>query len=142
MLGSARRHGSMRGLGNVASLLAIALVATVGFGPIANARHELTVRHVVCAEHGELTHVRGSDGAIAEPKLGSTIGTESTDVVDGHEHCSNGFLVRARLHFSVIRSAFRYTPPPAIAREVREIAPSPGRAFVLASAPKTSPPSA
>jgi hypothetical protein len=43
---------------------------------------------------------------------------------------------------SVVRAVVRYSPPPMIAREVREPAPAPGRAFVLASAPKTSPPSA
>jgi hypothetical protein len=124
-------------------LLVIALVATMGFAPIANSQHELTVRHVVCAEHGELTHVRATTGATGVDARGiASVTKEEGDVAEGHEHCSSGFLVRARLHHSVIRSLVRYTPPPVITREVREIAVNPGRAFVLASAPKTSPPSA
>ncbi|MDB4982765.1 MAG: hypothetical protein JWM82_3517 [Myxococcales bacterium] len=126
-----------------AKLLVVALIAAVGLAPFANARHELTVRHVRCAEHGELTHIRAIDPLVLEPsrQLASVEG-EGADAVDGHDHCSSGFLVRGRMHVSVVRSLVRFTPPPAVTREVREIAVSPGRAFVLASAPKTSPPSA
>jgi hypothetical protein len=124
-------------------LLVVVLVATIGFAPIASSRHELTVRHVVCAEHGELTHVRTTAAATtAATQKTASIVKEDGDVADSHEHCTNGFLVRGRLHVSVVRTAIRYTPPPAVTREVREIAVNPGRAFVLASAPKTSPPSA
>jgi len=70
------------------------------------------------------------------------VANDEGNLTEGHEHCSSGFLVRARLHLSVIRPVVRYTPPPAITREVLEIAVTPGRAFVLASAPKTSPPAA
>jgi hypothetical protein len=124
-------------------VLVVALVATMGLAPLASSWHELTVRHVVCAEHGELTHARTTSTATTAPsRKFASVTNEEGEVAEGHEHCSNGFLVRGRLHISVIRSLFRYTPPPAIAREFREIAPTPGRAFVLASAPKTSPPSA
>jgi len=57
MIRSARRHGLLK---DATRLLAFALIATMSFGPIASSWHELTVRHVVCAEHGELTHVRAS----------------------------------------------------------------------------------
>ncbi len=127
-------------------MLVVTLIAAVGFAPIASSWHELTVRHVICAEHGELTdvqmHVQITSGAAAEAARGVvSVRSEDVGAADGHEHCANGFLVRGRLHVSVIRSQVRYTPPPAVAREVRETAVSPGRAFVLASAPKTSPPS-
>lgn len=111
--------------------------------PIASSWHELTVRHVRCAEHGELTHVRASHGLTPAPARGDAAAEgQATELADGHDHCSNDCLVRDRLHVSVIRTLVRFTPPPAVARQVREIAVSPGRAFVLSSAPKTSPPSA
>jgi hypothetical protein len=126
-----------------AKLLVIALIAAVGLAPIASSRHELTVRHVRCAEHGELTHVRATDGLSVEPsrQLASVEG-ETDNATDGHDHCSSGFLVRGRMHVSVLRSLVRFTPPPTVTREIRDVAATPGRAFVLASAPKTSPPSA
>jgi hypothetical protein len=124
-------------------LLALALVALVGVSPIASTRHDLTVRHVVCAEHGELTHAHASSAHVAEPESGvTTTQGDSGDELDAHEHCGGGFTVRQRMHVSIIRPALRYTPPPAVVREVRAALPDPGRAFVLASAPKTSPPSA
>jgi hypothetical protein len=125
-----------------ARLLVIALIAAVGLAPSASSRHELTVRHVRCAEHGELTHVRTTDSLTVGPSLqGVSVQGEAGDATDGHDHCSSDFLVRGRMHVSVIRSLVRFTPPPAVTREIREVAVTPGRAFVLASAPKTSPPS-
>ncbi len=126
-----------------AQLLSFALVAMIVGAPIASSWHELTVRHVRCAEHGELTHVPASLGLAPAPARGAASAEgEATDVADGHDHCANDFLVRGRLHVSVIRPVVRFTPPPAVTRQVRERAADPGRAFVLASAPKTSPPSA
>ena len=131
-------------MNEAARLLVIGLVATIGVSPIMSSRHELTVRHVRCAEHGELTHIQAGQGVTAESTRSfSSVEDEETDRVDGHDHCTNDFLVRGRLVVSIIRSLVRYAPPPAVARDVRETAVAPpGRAFVLASAPKTSPPSA
>jgi hypothetical protein len=143
MSGSERHHGLTTKASTAAQLLSFALVAMIVAAPIASSWHELTVRHVRCAEHGELTHVPASQGLAPAPArdVASAEG-QATDVADGHDHCANGFLVRGRLHVSVIRTLVRFTPPPAVARQVRELTVSPGRAFVLASAPKTSPPSA
>jgi hypothetical protein len=129
-------------MSEAAGLLVMGLVAMIGVSPILSARHELTVRHVRCAEHGELTHVQASEGVSAEPtRTFSSVENEGADRVDGHDHCTNDFLVRGRMVVSIIRSLVRYTPPPAVAREVLDAAVViPGRAFVLASAPKTSPP--
>ena len=136
-------------MNEAARLLVIGLIATIGTLPIVNSRHELTVRHVRCAEHGELTHVQSSQGvsverakAFSSVQAFASVQNEETDKVDGHDHCTSDFLVRGRLVVSVIRSLVRYTAPPAVAREISETAAvTPGRAFVLASAPKTSPPS-
>jgi len=125
-------------------LFAAALIAAVGFAQFSASWHESSVRHVRCAEHGELTHIQAGQGVTAESTRSfSSVEDEETDRVDGHDHCTNDFLVRGRLVVSIIRSLVRYAPPPAVARDGRETAvATPGRAFVLASAPKTSPPSA
>jgi hypothetical protein len=134
-----------------AKLLAIALAAIMLAAPVASSWHELTVRHVRCAEHGELTHVATSEGVTAASERDFAAGFAADhDLVEGqenattdaHDHCALGFIVRGRVDVSVVRSLVRYTPPPVVARVVRRPAVNPGRAFVLASAPKTSPPSA
>jgi len=138
-----RDHCQLAAIPRVARLFALALIVLVGVSPIASSRHDLMVRHVVCAEHGELTHAHSSSAHAAEPESGvTTVEGDSGAELDAHEHCASGALVRQRMHVSVIRPAVRYTPPPAVVREVRDALTDPGRAFVLASAPKTSPPSA
>ena len=136
-----RSHGNMVAIKGAARLLAVALVALIGTAPIASSWHELTVRHVVCAEHGELTHLRAPQALGVTPihDFGSAKG-QPTEALDGHEHCASGFIVRGRTHLSVIRSVVRYTSPLAVIRDVCAPLASPGRSFVLASAPKTSPP--
>jgi hypothetical protein len=119
------------------------MVATVAGSPIASSWHELTVQHVRCAEHGELTHVPTSRGlAVTEARTVASVGGLDLAALDGHDHCSSGCIVRKKLDASVIPTPLRWAPPPSIGREIRDLAPRPGRACVLASAPKTSPPSA
>jgi hypothetical protein len=126
-----------------AKLFAIALVATMLAAPIASSWHELTVRHVRCAEHGELTHVPTAPGlGVAPARSFASVDNPGREAPDAHDHCSNGFIVRGRLDVSFARSPVRWAPPPVLARAVAEVVVSPGRAFVLASAPKTSPPAA
>jgi hypothetical protein len=124
-----------------AQLLVVALSAVVGLGPIASSRHELTVRHVICAEHGELTDVPTSRALGLTPSRAfSSVEGQPTEAIDGHEHCVSGFIVRPRARLAVVGSFVRFTPPAAVVRDVGAPPTSPGRAFVLASAPKTSPP--
>jgi hypothetical protein len=140
---SARRHSLARGTSAAAQLLAVALVAIIAGSPIASSWHELTVRHERCAEHGELTHVPTSRGlAGTEARTFASVGGVDLAALDGHDHCAGGCIVRKKIDVSVIRTPVRWAPPPSIARETRDLAPRPGRACVLASAPKTSPPSA
>jgi hypothetical protein len=136
-------HGRIVTMKGAARLLAVALVAVVGTAPIASTWHEMTVRHVVCAEHGEMTHVPASQGLEVTPiRDFASAQRQQTETHDGHEHCASGFIVRGRAHLSVVRSVVRYTPPPTVVRDVSVPLACPGRSFVLASAPKTSPPSA
>jgi hypothetical protein len=140
---SARDHDRTGRRREAARLLAIALIATIAAAPVASSWHELTLQHVRCAEHGELTHVPTSQGfVVAVARAHASVGGQDLPAVDGHDHCSGGFIVRKKVDLSVIRSPVRWTPPPSVARETREPAPRPGRVSLLASAPKTSPPSA
>jgi hypothetical protein len=137
-----RDHACLATMKGAAKLLAVALIALTGVAPISSSWHELTVRHVVCAEHGELTDVPTAQGLIVAPiqKLSSIEG-QPTKALEGHEHCTSSIIVRGRTRLSVVRSFVRFTPPPSVVRDLSAPLISPGRAFVLASAPKTSPPS-
>jgi hypothetical protein len=120
------------------------MIAAIG-GQFLALAHEATVQHFRCAEHGELTHVPTAAGERAEalPALPtSRVVSENAVAGEGHEHCGVAFTVRDGAPPPVVRTVSRYTPPPSAVRVIRTVAQQPGRAFVLASAPKTSPPSA
>jgi hypothetical protein len=104
--------------------------------------HEVTVRHFRCAEHGELTHVAVASVELTSsaPRLASALRTQDLETVDAHDHCTTAFTAKGWSSSPIVRDAVRSTPPPLIPT-VPAPAPPRGRAFVLASAPKTSPPS-
>jgi hypothetical protein len=125
------------------------MVVLIGSGSsqLAASWHEVAVRHVRCADHGELTHV-----TIAEPSavgraapsslLISSARAEETGAADTHEHCALAFVVRAGTEAPRAPVATRFSPPETVTHRAPTVAPRPGRTVVLASAPKTSPPSA
>jgi len=143
MRGCINGHGLMRHLRRAA--LAQALAALLGALPVlANlflARHEATVQHVYCAEHGELSHVAASPvptrTARPAPARDSEVRARSAD---DHEHCSalsdclgaEGRIAR--------QTAVRVPPRPADDGGIVRPLPRSGRGVVLAAAPKTSPP--
>jgi hypothetical protein len=132
-----------------ARLFAAALFAAVGFAQFLASWHEANVRHVQCAEHGEAIDV-GVVGVVSDlgPSRASnranSTGMEGADSGDAvlHDHCSVLFALRAGTRAELVRQATRLELPPVVVRPASEPAPRPGRTFVLASAPKTSPPSA
>lgn len=127
-----------------ARLLSLALAAVVVAAPVSSAWHELTVAHVRCAEHGELTHVATTHASrIAVVRGLDTVEADApaAGTGDAHDHCSLGSVVRGSMFSSFARTAVRYEPPAAVSRTKPVRAIRPRRAFVLASAPKTSPPS-
>jgi hypothetical protein len=133
----------MHGRRLAARLLAAAAVLTFGLGQFVASWHEATVQHVRCAEHGELTHVSLSHHAPSPTLRRNTIDSSEFGTIDGHEHCGFVFARRDTAPTKLVRVAVRFTPPPAVAQQPVDPLPSIGRrAFVLASAPKTSPPSA
>lgn len=119
--------------------VAMTLVATVAqFFALA---HEMTVRHFRCAEHGELTHVAATSG---ESPLPMRLPTDAlrrgeTDAPDAHEHCAAAFTVQGGSSLPATGDAAHLASPP---RERRPpvLPAARSRAFVLANAPKTSPP--
>lgn len=130
-------------MGMAARVLAVAVVVAVGFAQFSTSWHEATVQHVICAEHGELTHVSRVDTGAPVQALGrAAIKGADLEMADAHEHCGFVFAPASSPPSPIVRVAVKFEPPAAV-RETRAApAPHPGRAFVLASAPKTSPPTA
>jgi len=129
-----------------ARLFAVSLIAAVGFAQLSTSWHEASVRHVQCAEHGEAVDV----GIVSSLELSLSLNQTTGTGIDGagtagttsHDHCCVVFAFRASARAQLVRLATRSEPPPVVVRPASEPAPRPGRAYVLASAPKTSPPSA
>jgi hypothetical protein len=154
MLGSGVHHGLVRGIRAAAParVLALLVAASALTAQVSTLAHDAEVQHIRCAEHGELTHVvphglalvatpaapwRAAPGA--EP-AGGTVSGAPAGTPEAHEHCTVVFAVQGGTHAPPVRIAARFAPPAAVARAVVAPAPRPGRAVVLASAPKTSPP--
>lgn len=144
MLRRANSHSHNRLRGGVAiRLLAVTAVAAVGFAQFSTSWHEATVQHVRCAEHGELTHAStiSNHGQTPSSRRG-TIRSSDESTLEAHDHCGFTFALQGSSQPPVVRVAVKFEPPPAAVQRPAAPAPRPGRAFVLASAPKTSPPSA
>jgi len=125
-------------------LFTLALIAAVGAAQFSAAWHEASVRHVQCAEHGEAIDV-GVVPSVASP-VRDRAANAAMEEADGaettsHDHCSLGLTFRASARARLVRLATRFELPPVVVRPASEPTRRPGRAFVLASAPKTSPPS-
>jgi hypothetical protein len=137
------RHNRPGRMKETARLLAVALIAIVAWKPVASLRHELTVRHMRCAEHDELTHVRAPEDAAIETRRDSdAVLSEKPGTAPQHDHCSEGFVAPGRLSVSATSSMSRLPAPTSTMGAMRAGAMGTGREFVLANAPKTSPPSA
>jgi hypothetical protein len=123
----------------------VAVMAAATLAQLSSIAHEMTVRHFRCAEHGELTHVAAmaaaGEGLPARPTTDALRAPES-QTVDAHEHCGVAFTVEGS---SCTPSATSVTgtvaPAPALRPRPARVIQA-GRTVVLASAPKTSPPSA
>ena len=103
--------------------------------------HEVTVRHFRCTEHGEVTHVAiaAVESPPAQPRSTGAFRQRETDAADGHEHCASAFTVQGGSSLPLLGGGGRVAPPPP-SRPTPVQPPARGRALVLSSAPKTSPP--
>jgi len=128
-----------------ARLFATALSFAIGFAQFSASWHEASVRHVRCAEHGEAIDV----GTVADlgpspaRQRATSLGFEAGGAeAASHDHCSVLLAFRGSARAQLVRLATRFVLPPVVVPTASEPAARPGRAFVLASAPKTSPPAA
>ena len=137
----------LRRAGLARTLLAGVLLVVAAAAPFAASWHEASVQHVRCAEHGELTHVAVATiaGAAHQRRAGAarvTVNRGNAGTPSGHEHCELAFVVQRNAQPPVIQTTARMLPPRMVASRPALVLPIPGRASLLASAPKTSPPSA
>lgn len=133
--GALLRSSGARGL----ALLALVVVMFARFFQV---QHELSVRHVFCEEHGELTHLALSSAPRAVSPPGTEADSGEVSAALPHDHCEIAFAPGSLPHPRPPRLAATLLEPSPLAAPPRA-APSPGgRDVVLASAPKTSPPRA
>ncbi|MDB4966915.1 MAG: hypothetical protein JWN44_2604 [Myxococcales bacterium] len=86
-------HRATRG---IAALLAVVAVA----GQISSFAHLVLVRHVTCAEHGDLVevgHERTLVAASSRRQAPTAIATATLDEIHRHEHCLIAPMRRDRL---------------------------------------------
>ena len=125
--------------------LVIAVMAAAMVAQLLSISHEMTVRHFRCAEHGELTHVAALSAPVAElPARGTneSLRARDAEAADTHEHCGVTFTVQGSSCITSIGGATGAVRPSPALRPAPSSVSWHARAFVLASAPKTSPPSA
>jgi len=137
----------LRRTGTARTLLAGLLLVVAAVAPFAASWHEATVQHVRCAEHGELTHVALSATArtAATHRAGAArlaVNGRNAGTPASHEHCAFAFVVQSSAQPPAVHATVRTLPPSLVASRPALVLPAPGRAFLLASAPKTSPPRA
>jgi hypothetical protein len=122
----------------------VAVMAAAIVAQLLSLSHEMTVRHFRCAEHGELTHVAAMAAAEVElpaQRTNDAFRAGDSEAADAHEHCGVAFTVEGSSCAPSAGSAIG-TVAPAPVRPTPALVVPGGRAGVLASAPKTSPPSA
>ncbi len=121
---------------------ALALAAAMCLAQYESLSHELTARHVRCAEHGELTHVplSGAAPVAVHPRSpGPAFERQPGGSVDAHEHCGLVFTV-AGSATAASPDVSGVLPPPETVPAPPAPRPRSGRTVALSAAPKTSPP--
>jgi hypothetical protein len=122
-------------------VLVVFLALLCPAGRIIASLHEATVRHVICAEHGELAHLssNGPEAGATPPSKAPAARGQNTSV--DHEHCQQAGVLTRQASTVVLKEA---AAPAMVVRAglgepARYIAPG---TRLLLSAPKTSPPRA
>ena len=121
--------------------LAIFLATAVVVANLASLGHALLAAHRVCDEHGEVTHQQRSVTAENGSQPVSHLSTvrSATDRLSDHEHgCS--FLVHTRAQGVTVAVACLDADPPACTESCVVASAACGRAKLILTAPKTSPP--
>ena len=140
-----RLRAGNHGASAAAKSFTVAVMAAAMVAQLLAISHEMTVRHFRCAEHGELTHVAALAAPAAElptQRADDAFRARDTEATDSHEHCGVAFTIAGSSCTPSIGSVTSAAPPAVAPRPAPSAISWRGRAFVLASAPKTSPPSA
>jgi len=102
--------------------------------------HLALVRHVECADHGEMVEVSASAAPSSDHEDLTAAFHEEAAPTHGHDHCSVVTLRRERTQISASPAVAEPQPRTDLGRTlVRAIAPPPSIA-ILSFAPKNSPP--
>lgn len=135
-----RTRAGYHGFSAAARVFTLAVIAATWLGQFGSLSHELTVRHVRCAEHGELTHTPiSADAAVTTHPTASTVKGQPRHAVDAHEHCGLAFTTEGNTTAPLVATCGTLPPPapvPAPPAPRRQT----GRMVALTAAPKTSPP--
>lgn len=131
-----------RYLSTVSRAFASAVAVAAILGQFFALSHEIAVRHVRCAEHGELTHVPLAFAAASAKLPGFTVVRADEEGGAGeHDHCVTALTLQTGVASPALPASAKAAPPLASLPPERA-APPRRRAFLLAAAPKTSPPRA
>jgi hypothetical protein len=140
-----RLRAGNHGASASAKSLTVAVMAAAMVAQLMSISHEMTVRHFRCAEHGELTHVAAMVAPPAEAlsqRADDAFRARDTETGDAHEHCGVAFTIEGSSCAPSTGGTSSVVLPPPAPRPAPSVVSWLGRAYVLASAPKTSPPSA
>jgi hypothetical protein len=120
-------------------VLVLVLAALFPAGQVVALVHETSVRHVVCADHGELTHASGA-GQVARDGEHDAPAVRADGSSTSHEHCAQaGVVTQFSPQLPPVASAAPQVIARALGEPVRYVAPG---TRLLLTAPKTSPPRA
>jgi hypothetical protein len=128
-----------------AKAFTVAVMAAATLAQLSSIAHEMTVRHFRCAEHGELTHLAAlatSPEAVPARRSTDALRAPEGETADAHEHCGVAFTVEGSSCTPSAGSVIGTVAPAPAVRPLPALVIPGGRAVVLASAPKTSPPTA
>lgn len=136
-MSSSFKHESMRIIAG--ALVVVALAAQLG-----GVAHLVAVRHVTCAEHGELIEVRSERAVLAGVTRAArdAVAAEAAGETHGHDHCLLAAMRRNRTLAGgpVVSGCARVDAFGTIGRPInRDLTPP---IALLRNAPKSSPPRA
>jgi hypothetical protein len=136
-------RGDAHGSSAAARLLTVAVLVAAYTAQLASLAHEITVLHFRCPEHGELTHLMAPAAPAeisAEEPAQTAAHAPGGQAAEAHEHCGLAFTVEGRAFSPADVTVVDLVPPLSPTFTIGPPAREPGCVFLLASAPKTSPP--
>jgi hypothetical protein len=134
------RSRHIRAAGCFARILAAGVALVCFAGPLAGLAHMAAVRHVTCAEHGELVDASGPYDGDGVASVQTSIADSRPAAAHDHDHCDIASQLRQSARAETTRDAAvvagataRGPAPPAV------LAPR-SAGSLYGFAPKTSPP--